>query len=403
MNILFLTQVDLSKFGDGIHVYNTALELARLNHNVKLICKDTKAFGKTRKRAGNSALSIKRIRGFRGFHTILYIPQALFYGTRYIATSKIDIIYERVGLVSIGHLLSKLFRKPLVLAAQGVKYYESEAKLADADSRFMTNRFVIAILKKMTKMNYKSASRIITVTPQIKHLICTQYGINPQKIIVSSNGADTNLFKPIETKKAKEELNLDKKARYVCYVGSLSPWQGLEYLIKAAPQILENCPSARFLFVGDGKLKENLINLTQQIGVFDKFIFSGAVPYEDVPKYINASEVCVSPAACDAKNRIAGMSVLKVFEYMACGKPVIVGNAEGDKGLISKSNAGRATNPEDPHELANAIIELLKDKQLSKRLGENGRKVVAERYSWASVTKRVAEVCQKAIRGFRTG
>ncbi len=397
MNILFLTPVDLSKYGERVHVCNMALELARLNHNVKLICRDTKASGKTVERAGKGALSIKRVRGFRGFHAILYIPQALFYGIRCIAASKIDVIYERPGFLPVGYLLSKFFRKPLVIAVQGANYYESEVKLADADSRFLTNRFVLAILKKMTKMSYKSTSRIIAVTPQIKHLICTQYEVNADKIMVSSNGADTNLFRPMETKKAKKELNLDGKVRYVCFVGSLGRWKRVYYLIRAAPEILEKCPDAGFLVVGDGKFKKELMNLAQGEGVLDRFVFTGSVSYEDVPKYINASEVCVAPAARDAKIKVTGSSPLKIFEYMACGKPVVTGNVEGGRAVIIESAAGRVVNPEHSSELAGTIVELLKDKRLSQRLGQNGRKVVVERYSWASVVKRVAEVCQKTI------
>ncbi len=410
MNILFLTEDESNSPGGWIHVYSTALELARLGHGVKLICKDGEAHGEITRKIDNGTLSIRRVKSSGRFHTILYPFQLLFYGTKYIVTRKIDIIYERPGIVPVGFLLSKLFKKPLVIAAQGVAYYEHESKVRSqmvdskllarrmVDNKLLANKFVMAILKGITRINHKNAYRIITVTPQIKQLICIQYKINPDKIIVLSNGADINLFRPMETEIAKKLLKLDEAVQYVCFVGNLLFWQGVQYLIKSAPLVLEKYPSARFLIVGDGMIKKELMNLAQQEKVFDKFLFYGAVPHEDVPTYINASEVCVCTAASDDKNKTTGNSGLKVFEYMACGKPVVIGNTEGQKDVIAESSAGLVVSPEHSRELASAIISLLKDAKLSKQLGENGRKVVVERYSWAGIAGRVSEVFGEAVR-----
>ena len=410
MNILYLTQVESIGYAGGTQVSSITLALARLGHNVKLICKDRKAPGEIVSGVGNGTLSIRKIGGYGRFYTLLYPLRLLFYGARYIATSKIDVIYERTAILPLGFLLSRLFRKPLVVGIQGLQHYEHDSETRSRmvesntfarraiDNRVLANRLVMAVHKRIATLNYKRATWIITVTPQIKQLICAQHKIDPDKVIVVPNGADTDLFKPIETSKAKSMLKLCEDAQYICLVAHLFFAQVAEYLVKSAPLISEKCPSARFLIVGDGPSKGELTNLARQIGVSAEFVFTGAVPHEDVPMYINASEVCICTAGNDARSRMEGSSSLKVMEYMACGKPLVVGNAEGNRDVVAGSDAGLVVRPEHPDEMASAIIKLLEDKQLSQRLGENGRKAVIERYSCASVAQRVVEACEEAVK-----
>ena len=82
-----------------------------------------------------------------------------------------------------------------------------------------------------------------------------------------SNGANTSLFKPLEQETCRKELGLDLEIPYICFVGNLAPWQGVEYLVKAAPSILSRFPECRFLIVGDGVMKDNLLKLCRELGV----------------------------------------------------------------------------------------------------------------------------------------
>jgi glycosyltransferase involved in cell wall biosynthesis len=268
----------------------------------------------------------------------------------------------------------------------------------DLYNRLLASRLAMAMFRKIAEINYKNATWIIATTPQIKQSICIQYRIDPDRIIVLSNGADVNLFKPMDTKTAKELLALDEDTQYVCFVGALSFYEGVEYLIRSAPLILDKCPSAGFLIVGDGPSKGKLMNLTQQIGVSAKFVFTGAAPHEDVPMYINASEVCVCPGTYRPMDIKIGASSLKIFEYMACGKPVVTADNTGNEDVITESNAGIVVCPQHSHELAGAVAKLLRDNQLSQRLGENGIKAAIEKYSWTSIAKRTAEACQEAVK-----
>jgi glycosyltransferase involved in cell wall biosynthesis len=213
---------------------------------------------------------------------------------------------------------------------------------------------------------------------------------------VVSNGANTSLFKPLDKKECRKELNLDHKISYVCFVGNLAPWQGLEYLVKAAPSILSRFPECRFLIVGDGVMKDELLKLSRELGVEDMFIFTGVVAYERVPIYINASDVCTAPFIF-ARNAKIGLSPLKLYEYMACGKPVVASNISGVSEALEASGGGLPVIPENPDALSEAVLTLLENQDLRSKLGLKGLSYVIENYSWYNVAKQVDKVCRSGL------
>ena len=113
------------------------------------------------------------------------------------------------------------------------------------------------------------------------------------------------------------------------------------------------------------------------------------VPYQKVPQYINASAVCVV-LKVEAKS---GYSPLKLYEYMACGKPVVATRVSGFD-ILEECRAGLLVNTGDYQEFANAVTMLLKNGELRRELGKNGRQYVVENQSWESVARKVADVCQ---------
>ena len=92
------------------------------------------------------------------------------------------------------------------------------------------------------------------------------------------------------------------------------------------------------------------------------------------------ADVCVAPFIRVRNERI-GLSPLKIYEYLACGKPVVASDIKGIGDLLRNSNAGIGVKPEDPVELANAIIKLLKNEKLRGKMGKNGRKIVINNYN----------------------
>ncbi|RXA18058.1 glycosyltransferase family 1 protein [Methanosarcina sp. MSH10X1] len=254
-------------------------------------------------------------------------------------------------------------------------------------------RLKLFILKKA--LGY--SDRIIAVTPGIKANLEKSYNIPGEKIVVVSNGANTSLFKPQEQEICRKELGLDPEIPYVCFVGNLAPWQGVEYLVKAAPSILSRFPECHFLIVGDGVMKDSLLKLCRELGVEGRFIFTGVVAYNRVPLYINASDTCIAPFIL-ARNAKIGLSPLKLYEYMACGKPVVASDISGVSDILKASEGGIPALPESPEALAEGILKLLENPGLRTKLGSKGLSYVTENYSWYSVAKKVNEVCKSELK-----
>jgi len=319
---------------------------------------------------------------------ILYQLPLLFYLVYYCAKSKPDIIYTRYSAYALSSLIvSKFFRVPYVVEINGLIIDEMK----------MNNKLKVytKIVKLSEKLTYKHVEKIVAVTQGIKEGIKEAYNIPDEKIVVIENGANTDLFEPEYQKEAKNKLKLDSKKNYVCFVGNLAPWQGVEYLIQSAPLVLKEMPNTKFLIIGDGKIKKELIKLAAKTNISNNFIFIGVVSYEEVPKYINASDVCVAPFIKERNMKI-GLSPLKIYEYGACGKTVVssrIPNLE----FLEENNAGILTEPEKPEEMAKAIIKLLKNKKLREKMGRNNREYVVKNHSWGGVAKRVTEVCENAV------
>ena len=296
-----------------------------------------------------------------------------------------DVIYRRHNILNSEYFLAKLFRIPLVKEVNGI--IAEEFKLIN-----WGDKMSLWAVERIERFNMSKADKIIAVTPKLKELIHSEYGVKSDRITVIQNGADTELFKPMDVTQVRDELNLRQECNYICFIGTLVEWQGIEYLIRSMPLILSECPQTQLLIVGDGQMKQELVALAEEIGVLNKVIFAGMVPYYKVPLYINASDVCVAPKV----GLRSGYSPLKLCEYMACGKPVVASRASGLE-ILEDSQGGILVEPGNSYELATAITKLMQDKELGNKMGENGRKYVVENQSWASVATRVAEVCSEMM------
>jgi glycosyltransferase involved in cell wall biosynthesis len=143
-------------------------------------------------------------------------------------------------------------------------------------------------------------------------------------------------------------------------------------------------------------MKDRLLETASDLGISEKFTFTGRIPYEQVPFYISAADVCVAPFIKERNSKI-GLSALKTYEYLACGKPIVASSIPGVQDLIESSGGGISVAPEDPEELAAAIVRLLSNKEIRDSMGKKGRRYVVENHSWDGVSRKILEICKDII------
>ncbi len=388
MNILFLA-LDINigdKTGDSIHVRELATSLAEIGNEVYLITAhiDDGYNLVWAKKIPNLRLFFNKTgQRFRDISTFIYCIKI---AKKYHAQT----IYERRTSPKIGFALSKLLRIPLVVEIN--ELIEEEIRLI----RKRRDEFpLITRLKKIFHRHfYRDAKKIVAVTESIKNDIQKSYILGEGQVVVIPNGANTNLFKPMNRDICKKDIGLDRNAKYICFTGNLAPWQGVRYMIEAMPLILDEMSNVIFLIVGGGYQKKTLERRAKELHIENQVIFTDWVEYEDVPKYINASDICVAPLTIGREK--SGSSAIKIYEYLACGKPVIAFDVPNIE-FLERYHCGIIVPRDDVPALARATLKLLRNSTLKSKMGETGKNIVIENYSWINTAKKVTNLLKKVV------
>ncbi len=240
--------------------------------------------------------------------------------------------------------------------------------------RFLGKRIAKNILKKNIAISKKVTG--------ISNTLRDSCSIPNGKFEFISNGVDTRLFRKVEGD-LKHKLILEDYF-VLGYIGVLREWIDFKPVYSA----IRNFGNVKLLIVGEeGALKENK-ELVRKHKVEDKVIFVGTVPYAEVPKYISAMNVCLIPFK---QNAISQNSLpLKLFEYMACEKPIISTKLKG----VVKTTGNRVLYANSTEDYVTQIKNLISNSDLMEELGGNGRKFVTQNYEWSRITKRLETVLE---------
>ena len=240
--------------------------------------------------------------------------------------------------------------------------------------------------KAILKYNLKKADKILSTS----HVMAKEIKLYTNKDIeVTPFGIDMEQFKPTCT---KEEL-FDKDDIVIGTVKTLEEKYGIEYLIRAFKILHDkylNLP-LKLLIVGGGSLEKSLKDLTKELNIESKTIFTGKVAFVDVPKYHNMLSVSVFVS----NNESFGVAIL---EASSCEKPVVVSNTGGLPEVVEDGVSGFVVAPRNPEKTAEAIEKLILDKGLREKIGKNARKRVKKFYDWEDNVRQMVEIYKGLIK-----
>jgi glycosyltransferase involved in cell wall biosynthesis len=232
-------------------------------------------------------------------------------------------------------------------------------------------------LHKIAAFLYQRADHIVVVSPAFKSHLVEQWNLTPEKISVVENGVETNLFSPqVPAAELRREIGENKFV--VSYIGTLGMAHGLDTVIEAAAQLQTARPDVLFLMVGEGADKARLMQLAERRHL-NNIRFLDQQPREKVPSYVCASDACMVLL----KDAPVFQTVIptKMLEFMACGKPVILGVKRQARQILQAAQAGLTIAPENAYELASAIIGLADNRSLCEKLGANGRNYIVKHFA----------------------
>jgi phosphatidyl-myo-inositol dimannoside synthase len=202
------------------------------------------------------------------------------------------------------------------------------------------------------------------------------------KLVRIAPGIDTEHFAPrSDAQRLRESLGLGNK-KVIVSVGRLVHRKGQDVLIEAMPEIIKSIDGVHLLLIGEGPYKKELEKRIKNLGLANRVTFVGRVQYADLPRYICVGDVFAMPS----RSRLAGLEVeglgIVYLEASACGLPVIGGISGGAPDAVLQGETGFSVDGRSAHEVAEALVRVLTDKELAQRLGARGRQWVIEQWQW---------------------
>lgn len=312
-----------------------------------------------------------------------------------------DIIHAHNGPPGLAVLPSKYLRRKKLVYTE----HTSLLSVSPLSRSFFVEtgkRFRVSAVLWAEAFLPRLADKVIAISSSVLEGLLKKVGLKRQKIITIPNGVDADQFSPkVNGERVRRTLGWDAH-KIVLYVGRVGPGKGLHHLIKAMPAVLKEVSEARLLVVGpyeyfseNGSTKPNeyyfyLKKLSEKLGISDKLSFAGTVLENVLPEYYASCDVYSLPSYGE------GLP-LTLMEAMSSGKPVITTPCGGTLDVLRDRYNGFLVPIGDEKALADRITMLLTDERLARRMGENGRRLMAHSFSWESIAKKAKGVYEEVL------
>jgi colanic acid biosynthesis glycosyl transferase WcaI len=381
-HILFVTQYYPPEVGaDQTHIGETASRLVKLGHRVTVlttlpnyplgIVPPEYRHG-ARRRETLDGVSVVRVwsyiaphKGFlrRILAQLSFGCLAPFLGAKAVGRPDVIIVLSPPLFTAIaGRLLAWQKHCPFIFHVADI-WPEAAVQLG-----VLHNRLLIWFAEWLERSTYRRSAAIWTISEGCRRILIER-GVSPEKVFVVRIGADTTLLRPLPKRQARTQLGWNDRF-VLLYAGTLGLAQGLQTVLHAAEELRSNT-DIRFVFVGDGAAKADLLALAQQRGLTN-VTFLGLQPRERIPLLIAAADACLVPLR--KLSLFEATLPVKMYEAMACARPIVLA-ADGESRQLAKQEAGAAiaVEPENATALAQAVLSLHDHPDCAEQLGQRGR------------------------------
>jgi glycosyltransferase involved in cell wall biosynthesis len=242
----------------------------------------------------------------------------------------------------------------------------------------------------------RRADSVVTICEGLRNELASRVP-DTSKLHVVANGVDVEAFQPSPPdERVRERWKLAGK-QVILYAGTFQPYEGLDLLVRAMPEILRRSPRAHLVIVGGSPgLTGGSASLTveerqlraavDEHGVVDHVTFTGRIPHDGVREMYAIADVLAYPRRWTRTTALT--TPLKPLEGMAMGKPVIASDVPAMRELVADGKTGLLFRAGDHAHLAARCCELLADHALMERLGTAGRETACRERQWAHLVAR---------------
>lgn len=243
--------------------------------------------------------------------------------------------------------------------------------------------------KYIEKKTLRESDKVVAINERLKDYI-VQMGTDPQKTSVIRGSVDTTKFNlSLDGSNIRKQFGIKNGEILLFFVGWIYHFSGLKEIARQLSGVDSNL---KLLIVGDGDAYQDLLEMREKYDLQDKVILTGKKPYQEVPQFIAAADICLLPAD-PAEKIMQDIVPIKLYEYMAMAKPVISTNLPGVRKEFGEDNG--VVYVERPEEVVPRAIELVQSGRLPE-LGQKARRFV-EQNSWDKITDEFESLLEEVI------
>jgi len=365
--------------GQERYVYNLSKYLVKMGHEVHVI---TSNYPKTKSFEEIDGITIER---HKVFARILRNPITPGFLKIRGMIRNFDIVHmhnEHSFSAMITAYQKKRYDFPLILTNHGQLRF----------GNFFSDAFEKIYSQSVGKNIFRAASRIVALSSSDAEYI-SSLGIESKKISILPNAIDSSEFVPysnLDNIDFLKRYNVEGK-RIVLFVGQIIQRKGIEYLLKSAKYVMELSHENNIVFfvIGKGGFLEKAKNIVKNLNISELIVFTGKIPFGELVEAYKSADVFVLPSLSE------GLPTT-ILEAMYFGLPVIATDIPGVRDHFR--NRALLVPPKNEYKLAEAIIKLLKDEELAKRLSTNGKELVKSKYTWDIVSKKYEDLYKETVR-----
>ena len=364
-------------FAGGAELFVRAIT-ARLRHRFDFTILTSRLQAGLPRREARDGVEIERVGVGHAIDKFLYLPGAPMRALRRRRPDLVHAVMASGGALAAAGYLA-LRNTPSLLTLQ------------DGDGEDYVRRYLGPLFRFYPHL-HRPFGHVHAISSYLAER-AIRYGADPREVSVIPNGCDPERSWSGEgggeARDLRRRLGLEG-ARVIVSVSRLVAKNGLDRLVEAMPALLLRFPRAVVVLVGDGEERAQLERLAVERGVSASLRLVGAVPHEDVGRYLQVADVFVRPSL----NEGLGSAFL---EAMGSGLPVVGSRAGGIPDFLSDGDTGLFCDPDHPGTIADAIARLLDDPELTARLARNGQALVLDRYRWDTIAERVAALYDRLL------
>jgi glycosyltransferase involved in cell wall biosynthesis len=390
MNILIISEVDwLKKVTYEIHHLSEIFSLK--GHNVYAIDIPDPGLFSLKKEIWTNIKNYNRVYADSSVHLLRtpVIPikglnrfSAYFTSYRFI---KKTLIKNNVDIVLVYSIANNIQATIKACKENNVPIIH---RTFDIVHELILEKFLQKKVLKIEHDSYPKFDEVISNTPYMKTWAEKMGGKN---VIVIEQGVDSNVMQKLPKDNIlMKKLRINLNDQIVMYLGSILSHSGLEVILDSIPNILKEIPNFKLLIVGDGPNLSSLKQQAKKLGISEKIIFTGFVPYKEVPKFCSLANLCINSFRIN--DMTVKLSPVKIFDFMSCGKPVL---ATPLKGMLHDfPKYSETIIYEDLNNFEEKIISLLQ-KECLEEIGDRCRKFVKEYFTWEIVAQKMLDEFEK--------